>query len=113
AGNGPIAVGLLNRGNTGNGSGLLGLAALSGNNAGNGPIAVGLLNRDNTGNGRWLALAALSGHNAGTATEGLGIGLLNRGELVAIYYGGEAVLTPAGVRQLLLAQAAQLRGLEF
>lgn len=90
----PIDVAVLGGDGIGNSNagGLAGIAALSGSNVGNGGlIGLGLINRDNTGNGQYLGVAALSGSNSGKASEGLGIGLLNRGDVLHVSAAGNQV----------------------
>lgn len=96
----PVDVAVLGGDGVGNSNatGLAGIAALSGSNVANGGlVGLGVLNRDNSGNGQLLGVAALSGRNSGNASQGLGVGLLNRGETLGISAGGTRVLTLAGL----------------
>lgn len=92
----PIDVAVLGGDGVGNSNldGLAGVAVLSGSNVAHGGlVGLGLLNRDNTGSGQLLGVAALSGSNSGNSSEGLGIGLLNRGEALGVSYAGARVVT--------------------
>lgn len=102
----PIDVAVLGGDNVGNSNatGVAGIAVLSGNNVANGGLTgLGVLNENNSGNGQLLGVAALSGTNSGNASQGLGVGVLNRGETLGVSAGGTRVLTLAGL-------AGQARG---
>ncbi|MES2683488.1 MAG: hypothetical protein V4650_08215 [Pseudomonadota bacterium] len=97
----PIDVAILGGDGVGNSNvgGIAGIAALSGSNVANGGLAgVGVLNRNNSGRGQLLGVAALSGRNSGHASQGLGVGLLNRGETLGVSAGGARVLTLGSVK---------------
>ena len=96
----PIDVAVLGGDGVGNSNatGVLGAAVLSGHNVANGGlVGLGVLNEDNTGNGQLLGVAALSGTNSGNASQGLGVGVLNRGETLGVSAGGARVLTLSGL----------------
>lgn len=102
----PIDVAVLGGDGVGNSNldGLAGVAVLSGSNVAHGGlVGLGLLNRNNTGSGQLLGVAALSGSNSGNSSEGLGVGLLNRGEALGVSYAGARVVT-------LGSLASQARG---
>ena len=102
----PIDVAVLGGDGVGNSNatGVIGAAVLSGHNVANGGlVGLGLLNKDNSGNGQLLGVAALSGRNSGNASQGLGVGVLNRGETLGVSAGGARVLTLEGL-------AGQARG---
>ncbi|MES2489779.1 MAG: hypothetical protein V4607_08295 [Pseudomonadota bacterium] len=91
--NGALAVGAVNGNNTTNAGpgGLAAVAALSGNdNANGGAISAGIINGNNTGNGNLIGLGVLSGSGSGTASEGLGVGVLNTGDPLSITAGGQS-----------------------
>jgi len=94
----PIDVAVLGGDGVGNSNltGLAGVAALSGNNVGNGGlVGLGVINGNTTGNGQLLGVAALSGTGSANSTQGLGVGVLNRGEPLRVTAGGNSVLTLA------------------
>ena len=94
----PIDVAVLGGDGVGNSNagGVAGVAVLSGHDVAHGGlVGLGVLNKNRTGQGRMLGVAALSGRDSGHASEGLGIGLLNRGETLGVSVGGTRVLTLA------------------
>lgn len=102
----PIDVAVLGGDGVGNSNatGVIGAAVLSGHNVANGGlVGLGVLNENNSGNGQLLGVAALSGSSSGNASQGLGVGVLNRGETLGVSAGGARVLTLAGL-------AGQARG---
>ncbi|MES2884174.1 MAG: hypothetical protein V4709_05185 [Pseudomonadota bacterium] len=102
----PIDVAVLGGDGVGNSNaaGVLGAAVLSGSNVANGGlVGLGVLNENNSGNGQLLGVAALSGTNSGNASQGLGVGVLNRGETLGVSAAGARVLTLEGL-------AGQARG---
>ena len=98
----PVDVAVLGGDGVGNSNadGLAGVAALSGSNVANGGlIGLGLINRDNTGNGQALGVAVLSGSNSGNSSQGLGVGLLNRGDVLHVSAAGNQVSLSGLVQQ--------------
>lgn len=100
-------------GDNGGSGGAIGLAVLSGRNTSEASLlGVGILNQgeggsnasnfdwgslavldgNGSGQGEWLGVSVLGGHNSGTAERGLGLGLLNEGEILHLDLAGERYL---------------------